>query len=304
MPTGKMHVDEIDTDAALVGRLLAAQFPQWAGLPIAPVPSAGTDNALYRLGADMVVRLPRIPSATGQVDKEQRWLPRLAPFLPLAIPVPLAQGKPGAGYPWHWSVYRWLDGENATVERIADPRQAALDLARFITALQRIDAAGGPAPGPDNSYRGEPLAMRDTHTRAAIMAVQGMFAADELNAVWDAAVAAPAWHGPPVWLHGDLQSGNLLAVQGRLSAVIDFGCLGVGDPACDVMTAWLYLPAETRDLFRGALPIDDATWVRGRGWALSVSLIALPYYQTTNPVLAGIARRAIHEALADFNAHS
>lgn len=299
MPAGKMHVDEVDTDVSLVGRLLAAQFPQWAELPIEPLRSAGTDNAIYRLGDDMAVRLPRIHRATGQVDKEHQWLPRLAPHLPLAIPVPLAKGTPGEGYPWHWSVYRWLEGENATSERIADPRQAARDLAQFIAALQRIDPTGGPPPGPHNFGRGEPLAMRDTRTRAAIAALDGTLDTGAVTAAWDAALQAPAWDGPSVWLHGDLQSGNLLAVRGRLSAVIDFGGLGVGDPACDVMTAWLFLSAETRDVFRAALPVDDATWARGRGWALSVGLIALPYYQSTNPVLAGIARYAIEEALAD-----
>jgi len=146
MSAGKMHVDEVDVDVALVGRLLAAQFPQWADLPIEPVHSAGTDNAIYRVGSDMAVRLPRIEGATGQVDKEHQWLPRLAPLLPLAIPVPLAKGTPGEGYPWHWSVYGWLAGENATIERIVDPGQAARDLAQFIAALQRIDPTGGPPP--------------------------------------------------------------------------------------------------------------------------------------------------------------
>jgi aminoglycoside phosphotransferase (APT) family kinase protein len=299
MPAGKMHVDEVDTDVSLVGRLLAAQFPQWADLPIEPVHSAGTDNALYRLGDDMAVRLPRIHWATEQVHKEHRWLPRFAPHLSLAIPVPLTKGTPGEGYPWHWSVYRWLDGENATLERIADPRQAATELAQFIAALQRIDPTGGPTPGPHNSGRGVPLATRDSHTRTAIEALQGIIDADVAIAAWEAALQAPPWRRPPVWIHGDLQSGNLLAVQGRLSAVIDFGCLGVGDPACDLIVAWNLLSAETRDVFRAALPVDDATWARGRGWALSVGLIALPYYQSTNPVLAGIARHTIDEALAD-----
>jgi aminoglycoside phosphotransferase (APT) family kinase protein len=294
-----MHVDEVETDAALVGRLLAAQFPEWADGPIEAVASAGTDNALYWLGDDMVVRLPRILGATGQVDKEQQWLPRLAPLLPLAIPVPIAMGMPGEGYPWHWSIYRWLEGETATMDRIADPRQAATELARFVAALQRIDPDGGPLPGEHNSFRGEPLAARDAETRAAIAALDGMLEADALTTAWDAALHAPAWDGPAVWLHGDLQAGNLLARKGRLSAVIDFGCLGVGDPACDVMTAWMYLSADTRDAFRAALPVDDATWSRGRGWALSFGLIALPYYQRTNLVLAGIARHAIDEVLAD-----
>jgi aminoglycoside phosphotransferase (APT) family kinase protein len=298
MTVGKMHADEIDTSVALVKRLLTAQFPQWADLPIEPVRSAGTDNALYRLGDDMIVRLPRIDWAVGQVAKEHQWLPRLASFLPLAIPIPLAKGEPGEGYPWHWSVYRWLEGENATFERLADPSQAATDLAQFIAALQRIDATGGPPPGPYNSSRGVPLATRDARTREAIATLRGTLDADAMTAVWDAAIEAPAWPGSPVWLHGDLQSGNLLAVRGRLSAVIDFGCLGVGDPACDVMAAWLFLTAETRDVFRAVLQVDDATWARGRGWALSVGVIALPYYQDTNPVLAGINRRAILAALA------
>jgi aminoglycoside phosphotransferase (APT) family kinase protein len=299
MCAGKMHADEADIDVSLVDRLLAAQFPQWAGLPTAPVHSAGTDNTLYRLGEDMVVRLPRILGATGQVEKEHRWLPTLAPLLPLAIPVPIAKGMPAEGYPWHWSVYRWLEGEAATIERIGDPRRAATELGRFVAALQRIDPKGGPTPGEHNSFRGVPLSMRDTDTRAAIAALHGTVDADAVTAAWEAALQVPAWNGPAVWLHGDLQSGNLLAQHGRLSAVLDFGCLGVGDPACDVMVAWMYLSADTRDAFRAALSVDDATWARGRGWALSFGLIALPYYQDTNPVLVGIARHAIDEAVAD-----
>ncbi len=303
MTPGKMHAGEVETDASLVRRLLAAQFPQWADLSIAAVASAGTDNALYRLGDDLVARLPRIDWAVGQVEKEHQWLPKLAPFLPLDIPTPLAMGAPAEGYPWHWSVYRWLEGENATLERIADLRQTAIDLAQFIAALQRIDATGGPPPELHSLARGNPLARRDTHTRNAIAALRGAFDTEAVTAVWEAAVRAPEWGSPPVWLHGDLQSGNLLAVDGRLNAVIDFGCMGVGDPACDVMAAWLYLPAEVRGVFRAALQVDDATWARSRGWALSVALIALPYYQNTNPTLAEIARRAINETLADYRAN-
>jgi aminoglycoside phosphotransferase (APT) family kinase protein len=298
--SGKMHVDEVDVDAALVSRLLAAQFPQWADLSIEPIHSAGTDNAIYRLGSEMAVRLPRIEAATGQVDKEHQWLPRLAPHLPLAIPVPLAKGKPGEGYPWHWSVYRWLEGETATIERIADPGQAARDLAHFIAALQQIDPTGGPLPGPHNFFRGEPLALRDSETRAAIASLDGMLDTDAVTAVWDAALQAPAWHDAPVWIHGDLSPGNLLIQQGLISAIIDFGGLGVGDPACDLQVAWNLLSAASRGVFRAGLQIDAATWARGRGWALSVGLIALPYYQNTNPVLAGISRRAINAVLADY----
>lgn len=292
-----MHSDEVDTDVSLVRRLVDGQFPQWADLRIEPVLSAGTDNALYRLGDEMVVRLPRIHWATGQPDLEHAWLPRLAPLLPLAIPVPIAKGAPAEGYPWNWSVYQWLEGETATLERVTDLGQVAIDLARFICALQRIDRAEAP-----QSPRGVPLALRDDPTRAAIAALHGTFDADALIAAWEAALDVPAWDGPPVWIHGDLQSGNLLTEQGGLSAVIDFGCLGVGDPAGDVMVAWTYLTAGTRHVFRDALSIDEATWARGRGWALSVGLIALPYYEISNPVLADIARRAIDEVLDEHAA--
>ena len=301
MSTTKMHVDEVDTNVSLVRQLLNTQFPHWANLPIRHAHSTGTGNALYRLGDDMVVRLPRIPSAVGQVDKEQKWLPRLAPFLPLNIPIPLGKGKPSDGYPWHWSVYRWLEGEDATTAPIADPHQAATGLARFIIALQGIEAAGGPPPGGHNFYRGVPLAMRDHETREAIAALHDVIDTGEVTTAWDAAIETPVWSRAPVWIHGDLHAGNLLVHQGRLSAVIDFGGLGVGDPACDVMAAWVFLSAENRPLFREMLQVDDETWDRGRGWALSFGLIALPYYQTTNPVLAAIARRAINEALGCHN---
>ncbi len=299
MAAGRMHDDEVDIDGALVARLIETQFPRWAGLPLERVASAGTDNAIYRLGDALAVRLPRIPDAVGQVDKEQRWLPRLAPLLPLAIPVPVARGAPGGDYPWPWSIVRWLAGEDATLERLAEPRRAALDLAAFIAAMGRIEVAGGPPPGPHNSFRGVPLARRDASTRAAIAALAGVVDTDAATAAWEEALGAPAWAGRPVWIHGDLLPANLLAHEGRLAAVIDFGCLGVGDPACDVMVAWTFLSPDTRGVFREALAVDDAAWARGRGWALSFGLIALPYYVRTNPVLAGIARRAIDEALGD-----
>jgi aminoglycoside phosphotransferase (APT) family kinase protein len=295
----KMHAHELDIDASLVRRLLAAQFPDWAELPIERVESAGTDNAIYRLGKDMAARLPRVHEAIAQVEKEHRWLPRLAPHLPLAIPVPLAKGTPAEGYPWHWSVYRWLKGENATIEQIADLHQAAIELARFVTAMQRIDPAGGPHPGEHNFFRGMPLATRDARTRAAIASLRGSLDSDALIAAWEAALWAPAWKGQGAWIHGDLHAGNLLVERGRLSAVIDFGGLGVGDPACDVMVAWTFLSTETRDVFRAGLPVDDATWARGRGWALSFGVVALEHYLNINPGLSDISRRAIEEVLAD-----
>jgi aminoglycoside phosphotransferase (APT) family kinase protein len=296
-----MHDDEVDVDATLVRRLVSSQFPEWADLAIERFDSAGTDNAIFRLGQDMAVRLPRIPSAAQKVEKEYRWLPMLAPLLPLAIPEPIAKGSPGEGYPWRWSVYRWLEGEPSAVGGTVDPRRAAIELARFVAALQRIDAAEGPTPGEHNSFRGVPLALRDGRTRAAIAALDDSIDRPTASAAWDTALGAPEWQGPAVWLHGDLQAANLLIYNGKLSAVIDFGCLGVGDPACDLMAAWTCVPADLRDVFRAELAVDDATWLRGRGWALSFGLIALPYYENTHPVLAGIARQTIEEILADAN---
>lgn len=299
MAVNRLHANEADTGIFLARRLVAAQFPQWAHLPVELLSSSGTDNTIYRLGNDMTVRLPRIPEAAERLEKEYRWLPELAPLLPLTVPTPLARGMPGEGYPWHWAVYRWIEGANVWISQFTGSEQVALALAGFITALQRIDATGGPLPGGHNSFRGAPLTTRDASTRKAIKALSGKIDTDTVTGIWDLSLDAPVWHGPPVWIHGDLHSGNLLASYGRLSAVIDFGCLGTGDPACDLMTAWMLLSAKTRKIFREALSVDDAAWARGRGWALSVGLIALPYYEKSNPVLAGIARHAITEAVAD-----
>lgn len=295
MAGGRMHDDEIEIDADLVRRLIGEQFPQWADLPLTPVHSAGTDNTLYRLGDDLVARLPRIHWAGGNVEREHEWLPRLAPRLPLPIAVPLALGVPGAGYPWHWSVSPWLAGADAITTPPDDLAQVASDLAHFIAALRRIDPTGGP-----RCERGQPLATRDTATREALAQCRGLLDTEAALAVWEAATDAPAWDGPPVWLHGDLQPLNLLVWEGRLSAIIDWGgCMGIGDPAVDLTVAWHLLDADAREVFRAALAVDDAMWARGRGLALSVGLIALPYYKDSNPVLASIARRTIQEALAD-----
>ena len=295
-----MHADEVSTEAALVRRLLALQFPEWAGLPIEPVRFRGTDNALYRLGDDKVVRLPTRPRTVMTLEKERRWLPRLSPFLPLAVPEPLGEGTPGEGYPFTWSIYSWLPGTIAAEAPIADLRQAALDLAGFIAALQQVDPSGGPPPGEHNFGRGEPLANRDAPMRAAVDALRGRVDTRAVTAAWEEALDAREWAGAPVWIHGDLDARNLLVENGRLSAVIDFGSLGVGDPACEVMVAWKLFKGESRYLFRGKLSVDDATWARARGWALSQALIAISYYTPeTNPLLFREAQRWLAEVLAD-----
>lgn len=296
-----MHIDEIHLDTATVAGLVAEQFPQWKDLPLKIVGSAGTDNAIFRLGSDKTVRLPRLPAAVAQVEKEQRWLPHLASHLPLAIPVPLGRGEPGAGYPWEWSIYRWLDGANAGSARLGEPRRVAADLAAFITALRSIDNADGPAPGEHNFYRGVALTARDRSTREAITAVSDEFDADAVTAAWQGALDTAGWSLPGAWIHGDLSSGNLIFDGDRLTGVIDFGGLGVGDPACDVSVAWELFDTGARRAFRSELRVDDVTWDRGRGWALSIALIQLPYYRSSNPVVAARAQKVIGEVLADHH---
>ncbi|MEV7193384.1 aminoglycoside phosphotransferase family protein [Streptomyces sp. NPDC093510] len=299
----------MQTDADLVRRLLAEQFPQWAELPVASVPLPGMDNATFRLGDDMSVRLPRYPRWIGQVEREQRWLPWLAPQLPLTISTPIAAGRPGQGYPFPWSVYRWLDGEAATTDGLADPVRTARELAVFVGALQRIDATGGPAPDLSNAFRGERMGTEcdslaaDSLVRAKIAKLDGIVDTDAVTAVWEAALAAPAWDRDPVWLHGDLATGNLLAVDGHLSAVIDFGTLAVGDPACDLIPTWMFLPAEARDTFRTAVGLDDATWARARGLALAGSLPVPddPFFDVPERVTAAL--RHLDAVLDDFAAH-
>jgi aminoglycoside phosphotransferase (APT) family kinase protein len=298
LATDNTHDDRVDIDAALVGLLVAEQFPQWADLPIRPVEFGGWDNRTFHLGSDKTVRLPSAARYAEQVDKEHRWLPKLAPHLPLPIPIPLTKGAPAHGYPWGWSVYRWLEGETAIVGRIADLRQLAIALAWFLAALQRIDPAGGPLPGRHNFYRGGPLTVYDAETRQALAALEGAIDTEAASAVWKAALDA-TWHGSPVWFHGDVATGNLLVKEGRLSAVIDFGTSGVGDPACDLAISWTLFRGKSRKAFREALGPDDATWARGRGWTLWKALITLAGHVDTNPLQASVAQRVIDEVIND-----
>ncbi len=278
--------------------MIAAQFPRWAGLPIRPVDLDGWDNTTFRLGEDMSVRLPSAERYAAQVEKEHRWLPKLAPLLPLPIPTPLAKGAPTDDYPFPWSVYRWIEGENAAIGRIADPVEFATTLAAFLTALYRIDPTDGPPPGPHNFFRGAPPEVYDAESRQALASLEDEIDTDLARATWEGALEA-TWQGPPVWFHGDVAAGNLLVEDGRLSAVIDFGTSGVGDPACDLAIAWTFFGGESRDAFRAALGPDEATWARGRGWALWKALITLAEYRRTDPEKAEEARRVIDGVLED-----
>jgi len=294
MAAKRMHADELDIDETLVRRLLTAQFPRWAELPVERVGSAGTVNAIYRLGDDLAVRLPRVPSGVEDVEREYTWLSRLGPRLPLAAPVPQALGSPSANYPYPWTVCRWVEGEHVPVDALDDPARAAADLAAFVATFRSFDPAGAPRGARDWH-----LAEEDGDVRGAIAASDGLIDTAAVRRAWQRALEAPAWDGEPVWAHGDLLPGNLLAVDGRLSAVIDFECMGLADPAFDVIVAWTYLDAATREVFRAELGVDDAVWERARGWVLRIGMLALPYYVETNPEFAATARRMVEEVLAD-----
>jgi aminoglycoside phosphotransferase (APT) family kinase protein/RimJ/RimL family protein N-acetyltransferase len=290
----RMHVDEVETDSELVRRLLRAQHPQWADLPIRRVPSAGTDNAMYRLGDELVARLPRISWAVDTVAKEQRWIPFLAPHLPLAVPVPVAQGRPTEEFPYPWGVARWLPGEMATLDRLPDPIQAAQDLAAFVRDLRRVDPTDGP-----RHHRGRSLRHGDAMVRAGMAGVDDEVDVDALLEVWDKAVAAPEHDGPPTWFHGDLSYLNVLARDGRVSGIIDWGTCGVGDPAIDMIVAWSLLPAGAREVYRDELGVSDAEWERGKGWVVT-GVFGIPYYRYTNPVLVADKVTAINAVLEDL----
>ncbi|MEO3876017.1 aminoglycoside phosphotransferase family protein [Nonomuraea sp. B12E4] len=297
MATARSAETRPKINAALARNLVDTQFPQWAALPLELLEPAGLDHVIYRLGEELSVRLPRHTGAIGQAEKEYEWLPRLAPQLPLAIPVPVGVGEPDFGYPWRWAVSRWLEGEVATVEALADSSPAAVELAEFLTALQRFAPEDIPAEETRDGLTARPLADRDQATRAAIAEVGGVFDTAAMTELWNAALSAPGWDRPPVWFHGDFHTGNLLTVDGRLSAVIDFGGLGIGDPACDLTIAFTLMSAESRAAFRAALGVDDATWTRGRGWALATGLNAYLSYAAVNPQIAAQTTRQITEAI-------
>jgi aminoglycoside phosphotransferase (APT) family kinase protein len=291
-----MHAEQVATDADLVRRLIAAQFPRWSDLSIALVSSYGTDHDLYRLGDHLVARLPHIGWATAQPAREHEWLPRLATRLPIRLPVPVALGEPGEGYPYPWAIHEWLPGEAAEFPR-DDTERVAVDLARFIVAMQRLDLAGAPARAP--GVRSGPLADGDAGVRDAIARLGGQIDGTAALRVWQAALDAPSWLGPDVWGHGDLLPGNLLLIDGALSGIIDFSSLGTGDPAGDLLPAWNLFTGARRARFRAEVGADDAAWLRGRGWALRKVVSALPYYRDTHPGMIRQAQFALDQILAD-----
>ena len=296
----KLHDDEVETDACLVERLVAEQFPQWAGLPVRVVPGSGTDNVTFRLGDELAVRLPRTERTQGQVEKDLTWMPRLAPHLPLPIPDPLEKGEPGVGYPFTWGVYRWLEGEPYSAGLI-DTVDAARQLAEFVRCLQEVDTTGAPVPPDDPFSRGTPLAPRDGLFREALEQLQDDFDTPRLLAAWEASLESDTWDGRPSWIHGDLMPGNILVANGKLSAVIDFGTAWAADPAADLLAAWYTFDGPARAAFREAMGVDRDSWARARAWALSLTIIAVPYYRDRRPGAVRGAQSFVAEILADFD---
>jgi aminoglycoside phosphotransferase (APT) family kinase protein len=290
----KMHEDEIHIDTAIVTRLVAEQFPHLAERMITVVRSTGTVNAIYRLGNDLYVRLPRVETSAEGIDREWTWLPKLAPQISLTIPQPVAQGKPTNWYPCPWAIYRWIAGLPYGDDRISDERQAARDLANFILELRRVDVLNAPHGGRS------PLIELDAATRSAIASSHGVIDTDAAAAVWTCSLEALPWNGKPVWIHGDLLRPNLLVQDGRLCAVIDFGGVGIGDPAADVIPAWSVFNQVGREIFRQTLEIDDDVWSRARGYALHQALLIVPYYPKTNPGFVTLAQRTVKAILTDF----
>jgi aminoglycoside phosphotransferase (APT) family kinase protein len=293
-----MLIERSSIDAELVRRLIAAQFPQWSGLPVRPVELDGWDNCTYRLGDQLTVRLPTATGYVPAVAKENEWLPRLAPGLPVPIPRVLAVGSPGEGYPFPWSVRGWLPGETADRAQIDDLTRFAVAVAEFLRALQKQDTNGGPLGGEHSWYRGAAPAYYDDETRRCLAALRERVDTDRALAVWEAALAAE-WRGDPVWFHGDVAAGNLLVVNGELSAVIDFGTCGVGDPACDLVLAWTMLSGASREAFREAVGHDDGAWARARGWALWKSLLVISETIDHQPEQAAANARVLNAVIAD-----
>lgn len=294
MTARKMHAGEVHIDAALVQRLVAEQFPQWADLPIRAVRSTGTVNAIYRLGDHLCARLPRVQASVEDLDREWRRLPEFAQRLSLRVPEPVAKGRPAGSYPFPWAIYRWIDGEPYSDGLIEDERRAAGDLARFVAELRQVDVVDG---APRGGRR--PLRELDAATRAAIRASRGVVDVEAATAAWERSLEAPAWRGTPVWVHADLLRPNVLVSGGRIRAVIDFGSVGVGDPAADAIAAWSVFGRAGREAFRDALGTDEGTWDRARGFALHQAAMIIPYYAETNPDFVVLAKRTVEEVLSD-----
>ncbi len=293
--------DMLEITTQIATALIAEQFPQFAHLPIRPVDHGGRNNCTFHLGYDMSIRLPIAPEYVPQVHKEQEWLPKIAPHLPLPIPAPIALGIPSKSYPWNWSIYKWLEGESANSLEITDAHleTIALQLAQFLNAFHQFDAAGAPTPGLHNWWRAAHTSVYDAQTRSLIKDLKEFVNVDKASVLWQRAINSK-WHRDPVWVHGDVASGNLLVKDYKLAAVIDFGCMGIGDPACDLTIAWTFFRGKSREIFKANMPLDDETWARARGWALWKALYEISVLEDKKGE-ALAKQRQIIDAVMDEN---
>ena len=291
---------KVNITVELVENLIKEQFPQWSHLSVTLVAVNGWDNSTFRLGNEMSVRLPSAQRYAAKVALEQKWLPILASHISVLIPAPLVLGQPSQEYPWQWSVYRWVDGEslNTIEHKNLDMCQLAQDLAKFLCELQAIDTTGGPVPGAHNFYRGDDLSVYEHETIEAISQLKDYIDIEAARSVWKQATNS-TWQNVPVWLHGDMAAGNILIQNGKLAAVIDFGGMAVGDPACDLVLAWTLFTGPSRKIFKSHIRVDKDTWVRARGWALWKALITLAALPDKTDVKAQEQLRIIHEIFKD-----
>jgi aminoglycoside phosphotransferase (APT) family kinase protein len=291
---------QIDINTELVRQLVATQFPQWSKLEIRTVEFSGWDNRTFHLGESMLVRLPSAEGYIQQAEKEQRWLPILAKKLPLTIPTLLAKGNPDNIFPWKWGIYRWIEGETANVNLITNLPEFANSLAQFLRSLQQINTSGAPSAGQHSFFRGASLLLYDKETRVAIDKLKEEIDTHLAIRIWEDALTSK-WESSPVWFHGDVASDNLIVKDGQLSAVLDFGCCGVGDPSCDLAIAWTLLLGKSRKEFRTELNIDNGTWSRGSGWALWKALISIQESKRMNIKAKGQnARNTLNEIFNDY----
>lgn len=290
-----MHPDEFHINANLVRELLTEQFPNWSKLDLQEILPKGTDNAMFKLASDKLVRLPRTKQSATNIEKELLWLPKFSSLLPIAIPTLLGSGSANKKYPLPWVIYNWLEGKSTDKEGDIDLGQAAVNLGNFVVAMQKIDPTNGP-----KCNRGQPLNKCNKGVLESIESLKGEYDTNLLTKIWESTLETPAWSGDPVWIHGDLHSGNILVKNKKITAIVDFGLAGIGDPAADMMLAWTVLDAENREIFRSIAKPDDHTWARGRGWAFALGALGYPYYRKSNPEFAHIAKRSLDEVIADF----
>ncbi|MFT4327932.1 MAG: aminoglycoside phosphotransferase family protein [Wolbachia pipientis] len=284
----------------LVKKLIEQQFPQLADLYVRPVECSGIDNRTFHLGEKMLVRLPSSENYALQVPKEQKWLKILASHLSLSIPEPVAMGQPSKHYPWNWSIYKWIEGKSANMISIdnLDLQNIAFQLAQFLNELHKIETEDGPSAGLHNYWRGGHVKIYDTETRDAIKELYDFVDIKAAISVWERAVSSK-WNKSLVWVHGDLASSNIIVKEERLIAVIDFGCMGIGDPACDLVIAWTLLRDESREIFRSNLCLDSDTWARACGWALWKALITLVSLKDRTSLEAIEQKRIINDVLSE-----